>query len=139
MVYLELTMTQFIKDFIEKNIQLIENDKWRDVFLAWYDDAEDLWPEDKAEFKQFISILHDVALEPDLDVAHSVIRGIIEDKIITEKNYMFQTKHVSIFAIVNNLNSFLGHSEQDIKKIIDETATKLGMRYTEYYGGGYTW
>lgn len=129
-------MTQFIKKFIEKNIQLIEDDKWRDVFLSWYHDADDLWPDDKDDFKLFISILHDVGVEPNLDVAHAVIQEIIEDNIVAEK---IQTNHVSIFEIVNNLNSFLGHSEQDIKKIIDETATKLGMRYTEYYGGGYTW
>lgn len=107
--------------------------------MWWYYEAEDLWPDDKNEFKQFISLLHDAGIEPDLDVAHAVIKGLIEDKIIAEKNSMLQTRHISIFGIVNNLNSFLGHSEQDIKKIIDETATKLGMRYTDYYGGGYTW
>lgn len=132
-------MTQFIQKFIEKNIDLIEDNKWEEVFLNWYNDADDLWPEDAEEYKQFINILHDVDIEPDLDVAHSVIRGIIEDKIIIEKNHMFQPNHISIFAVINNLSSFLGHSEQDIKKIINETATKLGMRYTDYYGGGYTW
>jgi hypothetical protein len=132
-------MTQFIKKFIEKNIQLIEDAKWRDVFLAWYDDAEDLWPDDANEFKEFLHTLQDVGIDSNLDTAHAVIQDIIEDKIIAEKNSMLQNKHVSIFAIVNNLNSFLGHSEQDIKKIIDDIATKLGMRYTEYFGGGYTW
>lgn len=131
-------MTQFVKQFIEKNIELIEDDKWEEVFLSWYKDAEDLWPDDNDEFKLFISSLLDASVEPDLDIAHSVIRGIIEDKIIAEKHSMLQTKHVSIFVIVNNLNSFLGHSEQEIKKIIDDIATKLGMRYTEYFGGGYT-
>ena len=132
-------MTQFIKKFIEKNIDLIEDNKWDEVFLNWYNDADNLWPDDKDEFKEFISLLHDADIEPDLNVADAVIKGIIEDKIIVEKNTMLQTKHVSIFGIVNNLNSFLGHSEQDIKKIIDDTATKMGMRYTDYYGGGYTW
>lgn len=132
-------MTQFIKNFIEKNIDLIEDNKWDEVFLNWYNDAEDLWPDDADEFKQFVSILYAVGIEPDLEVADAVVKGIIEDKIIIEKNSILQTKHVSIFGVINNLNSFLGHSEQDIKKIIDETATKLGMRYTEYYGGGYTW
>ena len=132
-------MTQFIQKFIEKNIDLIEDNKWDEVFLNWYTYAYDLWPDDKNEFKQFISLLHDAGIELDLDVAHAVIKGLIEDTIIAEKNSILQTRHISIFGIVNNLNSFLGHSEQDIKKIIDETSTKLGMRYTEYYGGGYTW
>lgn len=133
-------MTQFVKQFIEKHIQLIEDTRWGTLFLWWYHEAEDLCPDDKDEFKQFISILHDAGIEPDLHAAHSVIQGVIEDKIIVEKNSVLQSnKHVSIFTIVHDLTSFLGHTEQDIKKIIDETATKLGMRYTEYYGGGYTW
>lgn len=128
-------MTQFIQEFIEKHIQLIEDNRWGTLFLWWYHEAEDLWHDDKDEFKQFISILHDVGIEPDLDAAYSVIKGVIEDKIVAEKH----RTNVPIFRIVNSLNSFLGHSEQDIKKIIDETATKLGMRYTQYYGGVYTW
>lgn len=132
-------MTQFIKEFIEKHIQLIEYNQWKELFLWWYYDAEDLWPDDTDEFKQFISILHDAGVEPDLNVAHAVIQGIIEDNIVAEKHSMLPTNHVSIFKIVNNLNGFLGHSEQEIKKIIDDTAIKLGMRYTDYYGGGYTW
>ena len=92
----------------------------------------------RTNLKSLLVVLLDAGVEPNLDIAHAVVRDIIENKIIVEKNSMLQTKHVSIFGIVNNLNSFLGHSEQDIKKIIDETATKLGMRYTEYYGGGYT-
>lgn len=133
-------MTDFVKQFIEKSIQLIEVDLWRDVFLAWYNDAEDLWPNDDDDFKQFISILSDAGVEPDLEVADTVIKHIIEDKIIVEKNSVLQNNHhVSIFTIVHDLNSFLGHDEPQIMKIIEETATKLGMRYTEYYGGGYTW
>lgn len=133
-------MTQFIQKFIEKNIDLIEENQWRDVFLAWYDDSEDIWPDEDADFKQFISILSDAGVEPDLKVADTVIKDIIDDKIIVEKNSALQNnKHVSIFTIVHDLNSSLGHSEQDIMKIIEETATKLGMRYTDYFGGGYTW
>lgn len=133
-------MTDFVKQFIEKNIQLIEQDQWRDVFLDWYHDSEDIWPHDNDDFKQFISILSDAGVEPDLEVADTVIKGIIEDKIIVEKNSVLQNNHhVSIFTIIHDLNSFLGHDESQIMKIIEETATKLGMRYTEYYGGGYTW
>ena len=133
-------MTQFVKNFIEKNIQLIEEDKWRDVFLDWYHDSEDIWPNDEDHFKQFIRILSVAGVEPDLEVADTVIKGIIEDKIIVEKNSVLQNNHhVSIFTIIHDLNSFLGHDESQIMKIIEETATKLGMRYTEYYGGGYTW
>ena len=129
-------MTRFIKDFIEKHIQLIEYNQWDGLFMWWYNEAEDLWPGDSDEYRQFISILQDAGVEPDLAVAHAVMQGIIEDHIVAEKQ---ANKHISIFRIVHNLNSFLGHSKQDIKKIIGEIATKLGMRYTDYYGGGYTW
>ena len=88
-------MTTFIKLFIEKHIQLIEDHQWQDLFSWWYYEAEDLWPGDSDEYRQFISILHDVGIEPDLDVAHAVIKGIIEDKIIAEKNSMLQNVMIS--------------------------------------------
>lgn len=133
-------MTEFIKEFIEENIHFIEHDEWRYVFLNWYNSAEDIWPDDSDEFKQFISILLDAGIDPVLDEIESVLHDEIELMMDAEKNLFMNTNHhISIFQVMNKLNSRLGYTEQDIKKIIDDTATKLGMRYTEYYGGGYTW
>ena len=132
-------MTQFIQKFIEKNIELIENNEWNEVFLNWYNDAEDLWPDEGDEFGQFIKILQGANIDPDLDAASSVLYNIISDMMIVEKNTFLQTKHISIFSVVNKLDSRLGNTSEDILKIMNDIATKLGMHYTEFYGGGFSW
>ena len=133
-------MTQFIKEFIEENIPFIEHDEWRFVFLNWYNSAEDIWPDDNDEFKQFISILLDAGIDPVLDEIESVLYDEIEFMMDAEKNSFMNTNHhISIFQVMNKLNSRLGYNEQDIKKIMNNIASKLGMHYTEFYGGGYAW
>ena len=133
-------MTQFIKDFIEENIHFIEHNEWRYVFLNWYNSAEDIWPDDNDEFKEFISILLDAGIDPVLDEIESVLYDEIELMMDAEKNSFMNTNHhISIFQVMNKLNSRLGYNEQDIKKIMNNIASKLGMRYTDYFGGGYTW
>ena len=134
-------MTQFIQKFIEKNIQLIEDNKWRELFLAWYENSEELWPDEADEFKQFINMLVNAGIYPDSIALESVVTEKIEDCMIAEKHNFLQgvTPHISLFGIVNRLNSRLGYDYLEIRKIADKVATKLGMRYTDYYGGGYTW
>jgi hypothetical protein len=133
-------MTQFIQKFIEKNIDLIEDNEWNEVFLNWYNDAEEIWPDDSDEFKQFISILLDAGIDPVLDEIETVLYDEIEFMMDAEKNSFMNTNHhISIFQVMNKLNSRLGYTEQDIKKIMNNIASKLGMHYTEYYGGGYAW
>lgn len=132
-------MTQFIQKFIEKNIELIENNEWNEVFLNWYNDAEDLWPDEGDEFEQFIKILQSVDIDPDLDAASSVLYNIISDMMIVDKNNLLQTKHISLFSVINRLDSRLGNTSEDILKIMSDIATKLGMHYTEFYGGGFSW
>lgn len=133
-------MTEFIKEFIEENIHFIEQDEWEHVFLNWYNSAEDIWPDDSDEFKQFINILLDAGIDPDLDEIESVLYDEIEFMMDVEKNSIMNTNHhISVFQVMNKLNSRLGYNEQDIKRIMNNIANKLGMHYTEYYGGGYAW
>lgn len=135
-----MVMTQHVKQFIEENIHFIEHDEWRYVFLNWYNSAEDIWPDDNNEFKQFISILLDAGIDPVLDEIESVLYDEIEFIMETEKNSFMNTNpHISIFQVMNKLDSRLGYNEQDIKKIMDNIASKHDMHYTPYYGGGYTW
>lgn len=132
-------MTQFIQKFIEKNIELIENNEWNEVFINWYKDAEELWLDEEDQFEQFIKILQSADIDPDLDAANSVLYNIISDMMIVDKNNLLQTKHIPIYSVVNKLDSRLGNTSEDILKIMSDIATKLGMHYTEFYGGGFSW
>lgn len=132
-------MTQHVQNFIEKNIQLIENNEWEHVFLRWYNTAGDIWPDDE-EFKEFISVLLDSGVDPVLDDIYSVLYDEIEYMMTQERTSGLGGIHyVSVFGIINKLDSKLGYDEQSIKKIIDDIATKYGMKYTDLYGGGYVW
>ena len=82
----------------------------------------------------------DAGIDPALDEIEPILYDKIEIMMDTEKNLFLNTNHhISIFQIMNKLNSKLGYNEQDIMKIINNIASKLGMHYTEFYGGGYSW
>ena len=132
-------MTQHVQKFIERNIQLIENNEWEHVFLRWYNTAGEIWPDDD-EFKEFISVLLESGVDPVLDSIYSVLYDEIEYMMTQERmSGLGGTHYVSVFGIINKLDSRLGYSELDIKKIMDDVANKYGMKYTDFYGGGYVW
>lgn len=133
-------MTQHVQNFIEKNIQLIEDNEWEHVFLRWYNTAGEIWPDDDEEFKGFISVLLEAGIDPVLDDRYSVLYDEIEYKMTHERTSgLGGNHHVSVFGIINELDSRLGYDESNIKKIMNDVATKYDMKYTDFYGGGYVW
>jgi hypothetical protein len=138
-------MTQFIQKFIEKNIELIEDNKWDEVFLNWYNDAEEIWPDDADEFKHFLDILLKAGIEPNMFSRYHVLYDEIVWMLENAKKGVvidYTTNdglHVGRFTMINNLNSLLGYTAEEVHKIMDDAASSLNMRYTEYFGGGYTW
>lgn len=132
-------MTQHVQKFIERNIQLIEDNQWEQVFLRWYNTAGEIWPDDE-EFKEFISVLLESGVDPVLDDRHSVLYDEIEYKMTQKPTLgLGGTHYVSIFGIINELDSRLRYDESSIKKIMSDIATKYDMKYTDFYGGGYVW
>ena len=138
-------MTQFTQKFIEKNVDLIDDNKWDEVFLNWYNAAEEVWP-DEAEFDEFISILDSADIKPDMFSRYHVLydelvwmmENAMKD-VVLGYTTLSGEHHVGRFSMINNLNSLLGYTAQEVHKIMDDAASSLNMRYTDYYGGGYTW
>jgi hypothetical protein len=129
-------MTQFIQKFIEKNIDRIEDNKWDEVFLSWYNDAKEIWP-GNTEFEEFMNILESADIKPNMFSRYHVLY----DEIVwmMENAKKADEHHIGRFSMINNLNSLLGYTAQEVHKIMDDAASSLNMRYTEYFGGGYTW
>ena len=138
-------MTQFIQEFIEKNIDLMEDNKWDEVFLNWYNEAEEIWPAE-VEFEEFMNILDSADIKPDMFSRYHVLY----DKIVwmmenAKKDVVmgYTTSngghHIGRFSIINQLHTKLGYTAEEVHKITDDAASSLNMRYTDYYGGGYTW
>lgn len=133
-------MNSFVKKFIENYINIIEYGEWEHVFLNWYNLAEEIWPDDEL-FREFVTILKDAELNPDLEARESVLYDDIEWLF---QNYMKDTRfedtrHVGFMTICGSLHSHLGYSYSEVKDIIKKVAKALNLKYTDYYGGGYTW
>ena len=133
-------MNFFIKKFIEDNINIIEANEWEHVFLNWYNLAEEVWPDDVV-FEEFLEVLTDADLQPDLEARESVLYDEIEWSF---QNWMKDTrfnehKHIGYASMSDSLHSHLGYNHSEINAIIDKVAKSMNLRYTNYYGGGYTW
>lgn len=138
-------MTQFIQKFIEKNIDLIEDNKWDEVFLNWYNEAEEIWPAE-VEFEEFMNILDSADIKPNMfsryHVLYDEIVWIMENAkkdVVMGATTSHGRPHIGRFSTINKLYTKLGYSDEEVHKIMDDAASSLNMRYTEYYGGGYTW
>lgn len=138
-------MTYLIKIFIERNIDLIENNKWEQLLLDWYNEiALDIWP-DAEEFEELCNILiaaDIIDLETILKTAKLVLYPKIHHIMKTMKKEQQNEKvhHIDTYTIFNKLNSQLGYdSVNTLQPIMDKVASGLKLTYTDYYGGGYTW
>lgn len=132
-------MNSVIKKFIEENITLIESNEWKHVFLNWYILSYDIWP-DTEKFIEFLEILSDAGVEPYMEDRQAVLFDTLVYYMEQLKMDKFnEHHHVGRFSLLNKLNSTLGYTEKEVHKIMDEAAEKLGLQYTNYYGGGYTW
>ena len=138
-------MTQFTQKFIEKNIDLIEDSKWDEVFLDWYNAAEEVWPAE-AEFEEFMNILESADIKPDMFARYHVLYDelvwIMENAmkdVVLGSTTSSGRHHIGRFSTINKLYTKLGYADEEVHKIMDDAASSLNMRYTEYYGGGYPW
>ena len=131
-------MNSFIKKFIENYINIIEYGEWKHVFLNWYNLAADIWPDDET-FSEFIDMLRNAGIEPDMNARHDVLYDEIIYTMEDTKKDKFDEHHIGQFYLINKLHSQLGYTNEEVHKIMDEVAKELGLRYTAYYGGGYTW
>lgn len=139
-------MTQFTQKFIEKNIDLIEDNKWDEVFLNWYNDAEEVWPAE-IEFEEFMNTLNYAHIKPDMFSRYHVLydevvwmmENAMKDAVMGCYTTSRGEHHVGRFSLINQLHTKLGYTDEEVHKIMDDAASSLNMRYTDYYGGGYTW
>lgn len=138
-------MTEFIQKFIEKNIDQIEDNEWDKVFLNWYVDSEEIWP-DHIQFEEFINILESADIKPDMfsryDVLFDEIVWILQNAmkdVALSYSKSASDYHIGRLTIINNLNSKLGYTTEEVLKIMDEAAKSLNMSYNNHSGGEYTW
>ena len=138
-------MTSIVKKFIETNIENIENNKWEQLFLNWYNaTALDVWP-DSDEFEELCNMLIDVDIL-DLKTIKETVEPILTHELRTIMSVMKQSQekvvmkpYIDCYAVSNKLNSHLGFKYNELVSIMNKVASELKLTYTDYYGGGYIW
>ena len=138
-------MTHFIQKFIEKNIDLIDANKWNEVFLNWYNAAEEVWPAE-LEFEEFMDALEYAEIKPDMFSRYHVLydelvwmmENAMKD-VVMGYTTSSGAHHIGRSSLMNRLHTKLGYTDEEVHKIMDDAASYVKMRYTDFYGGGYAW
>lgn len=128
-------MDGFVKQFIEKNIDLIESKNWFEFFLTWERESEKIWP-DINEVVELNDVLEysgvatrEETKQARCDVITKVAQENIE-KILNNKEH-WSTDFIQLSHVRNDLSSELDLKAQpDLLPAIVKAFNNVGL--TEY-------
>ena len=136
-------MTSLIKEFIETNIENIENNKWFLLFMNWYNNPRKEFP-DTEEWNELIEVLQHIdtnILETTKSHREGVIititRGTIDD-IKRNQDMWTRGKQITLNFLLMDLYSTLGLTKQEILQCINQAAQAEGLKYNNV-GIYFTW
>lgn len=126
-------MTTLVKEFIETNIENIENNKWFLVFMNWYNNPRKEFP-DTNEWNELIDVLKHIdknILETTKAQREGVIITITRNTIddIKRNQDMWTGKEITLKFLLMDLCSLLGLSRQEILQCINQAAHAEGLDY----------
>ena len=115
-------MIQAVKDFIEYNIDLIEDQKWEELFKNWYIYNNDYY------FEDVMDVLE--VAEPDIwkvtwEARAKILREIAVN-VFTNLSYKMKT--ITFEYIGGELSSLFGFEGQDLLDILNLAAKKAGLQ-----------
>ena len=136
-------MTQLIKEFVETNIENIENNKWFLLFMNWYNNPHKDFP-DTQEWNELIEVLKHVdkdILETTKTQREGVIititRGTIDD-IKRNQDMWTRGKQITLKFLLMDLYSTLGLSADEIIDCINQAAETEGLKFNSAHEW-FTW
>lgn len=136
-------MTPLIKEFVELNIEKIENNKWFLLFSNWYYAPSKEFP-DTQEWNELIDVLQHVdknILETTKDQRKSVIIMVTRDTIddIKRNQDMWTMgKQITLKFLLADLYSTLGLSADEIIDCINQAAEAEGLKFNSAHEW-FTW
>lgn len=126
-------MIPLIKEFIETNIENIENNKWFLVFINWYNSPREL--PDTKEWNELVEVLQHIdknILETTKSHREGVIititRNTIDD-IKRNQDMWARGKQITLNFLLMDLYSTLGLSRQEVIQCINQAAHAEGLKY----------
>ena len=127
-------MTPLIKEFVETNIDYIENNMWFLLFMSWYNNPHKEFP-DTQQWNELIEVLKHIdknILETTKTQRESVIititRATIDD-IKRNQDMWARGKQITLNFLLMDLYSTLGLSRQEIIQCINQAAHTEGLKY----------
>lgn len=114
-------MIQEVKDFIEYNIDLIEERRWEDLFKNWCCYNKDYYFEDMMDILKVV--------EPDIwNLTHDVRSNILYKIGISLLTRLSQTSKVVTFDYVGSeICSLMGFEGDELINIINKAAKHIGL------------
>ena len=111
-----------VKEFIEQNIDLIENADYYNLFNKWYLQAEASYYQDGLAFREFYNTLDEANIfscyEDSANVRKSVLKNHID---VALREYEAKgLPGIHITSVAEKLGSYLGFSEHEVEGIIEE-------------------
>ena len=136
-------MTPLIKEFVETNIETIENNMWFLLFMNWYNNPHKEFP-DTNEWNELIEVLQHIdknILETTKNHREGVIititRGTI-DEIKRNQDMWAAGKQITLNFLLMDLYSTLGLSSDEIIDCINQAAEAEGLEFNSAHNR-FTW
>lgn len=136
-------MTPLIKEFVETNIENIENNKWFLLFMNWYNNPHKEFP-DTNEWNELVEVLQHIdknILETTKTYREAVIititRNTIDD-IKRNQDMWTRGKEITLNFLLADLYSTLGLSVDEIIDCINQAAEAEGLEFNSTHEW-FTW
>lgn len=136
-------MTPIIKEFVETNIDYIENNKWFLLFMNWYNNPHKEFP-DTNEWNELVKVLQHVdknILETTKNYREAVIITITSatiDDIKRNQEMWINGKQISLNFLLMDLYSTLGLSADEVIDCINQAAKAEGLKFNSAHEW-FTW
>lgn len=119
-------MTDHVKRFIEENIELIEEQKWFELFDLWYDTNNNKnHKNDNLMLFELFDVLNVIGINQD---AHEDARTKVLLKHIEEFIQSHKYKTITTIDTVVKLHSYLGFDYSVIAELFEDVCKRKGFK-----------
>ena len=130
-------MKNFIRRFIESNIDVITKGDWKTFFNLYYMEKEGDWCfANEDEFEELMNVFKEAGVVVDMSAREPIILGWLEKLFEERLGDEDAPKDVGFYYFEEGLNTHLGYSVLEIDELIVKTAKDFGLTQITT---GFTW
>ena len=120
-------MTEIIKEFIELNIDDIEDADWDNVIESFYENCSDLWVNADEDFKELAEVLQTAGIDfmrltetTRKEFMSNLVDQILHDEL--ESMSFRGSDEIKKSDILLHIDCALGFTEEELDKIMEDVA-----------------